>query len=79
MTELDDPLADPDAPCDAPRDPLDARGLPPPKPLQNTLERLPELDPGTLRSAVGIPATNVFGPRVFRGPVELRAYASSQA
>ena len=71
MAELDDPLADPDAPRDASRDPLDARELPSPKPLQNTLERLPEIDPGTPRSAAGIPATNVFGRRVLRDPVEL--------
>jgi TusA-related sulfurtransferase len=32
------------APDDRPRETLDARELPPPQPLQNTLERLAELD-----------------------------------
>jgi uncharacterized protein (DUF2249 family) len=32
------------APIDRPRETLDARDLPPPQPLQNTLELLPDLD-----------------------------------
>lgn len=37
-----------DAPAGAPRDRLDARDLGPPKPLQLTLERLADLDDGTV-------------------------------
>lgn len=36
------------APDDRPRETLDARDLPPPQPLRNTLERLAELDAGTV-------------------------------
>ncbi|MFC6723079.1 DUF2249 domain-containing protein [Halobium palmae] len=36
------------APVDRPRETLDARDLPPPQPLQNTLERLAELDAETV-------------------------------
>lgn len=36
------------APDDCPRETLDARELPPPQPLQNTLERLAELDEDTV-------------------------------
>lgn len=43
-----DPLSRTDAPIDAPRETLDARELPPPQPLQNTLERLTELDDETV-------------------------------
>jgi TusA-related sulfurtransferase len=37
-----------DAPTDRPTELLDARDLGPPKPLTNTLERLPELDDETI-------------------------------
>ena len=36
------------APDDRPRETLDARELPPPQPLQNTLERLADLDDDTV-------------------------------
>jgi uncharacterized protein (DUF2249 family) len=36
------------APDDRPWETLDARDLPPPQPLQNTLERLVDLDTGTV-------------------------------
>jgi len=36
------------APEDRPTETLDARELPPPEPLQNTLERLADLDDGTV-------------------------------
>jgi len=36
------------APGDRPTETLDARELPPPEPLQNTLERLADLDDGTV-------------------------------
>ncbi|MFB6232662.1 MAG: DUF2249 domain-containing protein [Haloarculaceae archaeon] len=48
MGDIADPLARTDAPSDAPRETLDARELPPPQPLQNTLERLTELDDETV-------------------------------
>lgn len=44
MEAIDDHLARTAAPTDRPRERLDARELPPPEPLQTTLERLPELD-----------------------------------
>jgi TusA-related sulfurtransferase len=36
------------APPEAPRETIDVRNLGPPKPLAETLERLPELDPETV-------------------------------
>jgi len=39
-------LDETDAPSDAPRERLDVGRLGPPKPLANTLERLPDLDDG---------------------------------
>ena len=48
MGNTADPLSTTDAPIDAPREMLDARELPPPQPLQNTLERLTELDEETV-------------------------------
>ena len=44
MVELPDIEADIDVPNGRPRATLDARDLPPPQPLQQTLERLVELD-----------------------------------
>ncbi|MFC7157439.1 DUF2249 domain-containing protein [Halomarina halobia] len=48
MTDVDRCVRATDAPGDRPRHLLDARDLPPPQPLQNTLERLVELDDGTV-------------------------------
>ena len=48
MGNTADPLSTTDAPTDAPRETLDARELPQPQPLQNTLERLTELDDETV-------------------------------
>ncbi|TQQ83637.1 DUF2249 domain-containing protein [Halonotius terrestris] len=48
MTDLGTILAETDAPTDRPRETLDARELPPPQPLQQTLERLAELDDETV-------------------------------
>lgn len=48
MTDLSSILAETDAPTDRPRETLDARELPPPQPLQQTLERLAELDDETV-------------------------------
>jgi len=49
-TELDAEaaVAETAAPTDAPRERLDVRNLGPPKPLANTLERLPDLDDETV-------------------------------
>jgi len=41
---VDAVLRETGAPTDAPRETMDVRNLGPPKPLANTLERLPELD-----------------------------------
>lgn len=48
MTDLDDVIERTAAPADRPIETLDARELPPPQPLKNTLERLSELDPETV-------------------------------
>lgn len=41
-------VADTPVSTDRPVETLDARALPPPKPLRNTLERLAEIDDGTV-------------------------------
>lgn len=46
--EAEEHLAATDAPADRPFETMDARDLPPPEPLQKTLERLPDLDPETV-------------------------------
>lgn len=48
MVAVEDYLTDTAAPADRPREILDASELPPPQPLQNTLERLVELDDETV-------------------------------
>lgn len=48
MVEIGDLVAETAAPSDAPWETLDARDLPPPRPLQNTLARLVELDGETV-------------------------------
>nr|WP_254546464.1 DUF2249 domain-containing protein [Halomarina sp. BND7] len=48
MAAVEDYVSDTNAPADQPREVLDARELPPPQPLQKTLERLVELDDETL-------------------------------
>lgn len=44
MERLVEHLSETDAPEDRPCETIDARELPPPEPLRNTLERLAELD-----------------------------------
>lgn len=44
MDDVSTILEEVGAPTDRPRETLDARDLPPPKPLQTTLELLPDLD-----------------------------------
>ncbi|WP_096388950.1 DUF2249 domain-containing protein [Halopenitus persicus] len=41
-------VSETDAPTDRPTETLDARDLPPPRPLKDTLERLAALDDGTV-------------------------------
>ena len=48
MASVDALVERTNAPKDRPHEVLDARELPPPKPLQETLERLEELDGGTV-------------------------------
>lgn len=48
MEQWNEYLTATDAPSDRPFETLDARDLPPPQPLQNTLERLVELDDETI-------------------------------
>lgn len=48
MPEVTELVAKTAAPRDRPRETLDARELPPPQPLRNTLERLAELDAETV-------------------------------
>lgn len=48
MTELEALLERTAAPADRSIETLDARELPPPEPLKNTLERLSELEPYTV-------------------------------
>ncbi|GGL42304.1 hypothetical protein GCM10009037_27300 [Halarchaeum grantii] len=43
-TALDDAVSETDVPTDRPRERLDARELPPPEPLTETLERLADFD-----------------------------------
>jgi uncharacterized protein (DUF2249 family) len=59
-----------DAPTDAPTELLDARDLPPPHPLRDTLERLPELDSETVLVQVNDRAPQHLYPRL-----EDRGYA----
>jgi TusA-related sulfurtransferase len=44
MPQVERYLSETGAPTDRPRETLDARDLPPPQPLQETLERLADLD-----------------------------------
>lgn len=48
MSEMDEVVAGTRAPHGRPQEILDARELPPPQPLQNTLERLAKLDTETV-------------------------------
>lgn len=48
MSEEIPPIVATDAPNERPRETLDVRDLPPPQPLQHTLERLAEMDAGTV-------------------------------
>ncbi|WP_254547007.1 DUF2249 domain-containing protein [Halomarina pelagica] len=52
------------APTDRPRELLDARDLPPPKPLQTTLERLADLDEATVLVQLNDRAPQHLYPRL---------------
>ncbi|WP_049985379.1 DUF2249 domain-containing protein [Halobellus rufus] len=64
MVETAGFVAESAAPTDAPRELLDARDLPPPQPLQNTLERLVELDSDTVLVQVNDRAPQHLYPRL---------------
>lgn len=66
---VDDTLRGMAAPDDRPRERMDARDLPPPEPLTNTLERLAELDDGSLLVQV-----NDRAPRHLYPKLEDRGY-----
>lgn len=53
-----------DAPADRPRETLDARDLPPPRPLSDTLERLAALDDGTVLVQVNDRAPQHLYPKL---------------
>ena len=64
MPATDDLFAETDAPIDRPRETLDARELPPPQPLTNTLERLAELDEETVLVQLNDRAPQHLYPRL---------------
>lgn len=57
-------LAETDAPADRPRETLDVRDLPPPRPLSDTLERLADLDDGTVLVQVNDRAPQHLYPKL---------------
>ena len=64
MPETDDLLTETSAPIDRPRETLDARELPPPQPLRNTLERLTELNEETVLVQLNDRAPQHLYPRL---------------
>ncbi|MFB6080308.1 MAG: DUF2249 domain-containing protein [Haloferacaceae archaeon] len=64
MVDIDAPLSATDAPADRPRETLDARDLPPPGPLKDTLERLASMDDGTVLVQVNDRAPQHLYPRL---------------
>ncbi|MFB6302367.1 MAG: DUF2249 domain-containing protein [Haloferacaceae archaeon] len=63
-------LSSTDAPTDRPHETLDARDLPPPRPLSDTLERLADLDDATVLVQVNDRAPQHLYPKL-----EDRGYA----
>lgn len=61
---VEDYIARTDAPADRPRERLDASDLPPPEPLERTLERLADLDEGGLLVQVNDRAPRHLYPRL---------------
>lgn len=64
MTLEADVLEATDAPTDAPTELLDARDLPPPHPLRDTLERLPDLPEDTVLVQLNDRAPQHLYPRL---------------
>lgn len=64
MPEVSDVVARTAVPTGRPRETLDARELPPPQPLQNTLERLTELDAETVLVQLNDRAPQHLYPRL---------------
>jgi uncharacterized protein (DUF2249 family) len=70
MAQESDVVAKTGAPTEWPRETLDARELPPPQPLQRTLERLADLDDETVLVQVNDRAPQHLYPKL-----EERGYA----
>jgi len=64
MRRATDVVAETAAPADAPRETLDARELPPPRPLKDTLETLADLDDGTVLVQLNDRAPQHLYPRL---------------
>ena len=64
MPAVDEYVGDTEAPPDRARKTMDARELPPPQPLQHTLERLVELDDETVLVQVNDRAPQHLYPRL---------------
>jgi uncharacterized protein (DUF2249 family) len=70
MVQNEDVVAATEAPTEWPRETLDARELPPPQPLQRTLELLTELDEETV-----LVQSNDRAPQHLYPKLEDRGYA----
>ena len=64
MPAVDEYVGDTEAPPGRARETMDARDLPPPQPLQHTLERLVELDDETVLVQVNDRAPQHLYPRL---------------
>ncbi|WP_306169486.1 DUF2249 domain-containing protein [Halococcus qingdaonensis] len=64
MPAVDEYVTDTEAPTNWARETMDARDLPPPQPLQNTLERLVEMDDETVLVQVNDRAPQHLYPRL---------------
>lgn len=64
MPETEPLLAETQAPADRPYETIDARELPPPQPLKNTLEQLAELDDETMLVQLNDRAPQHLYPRL---------------
>nr|WP_049916251.1 DUF2249 domain-containing protein [Halococcus morrhuae] len=64
MPAVDEYVTDTEAPPDRARETMDARDLPPPQPLQNTLERLVAMDDETVLVQVNDRAPQHLYPRL---------------
>ena len=64
MTAVDEYVSDTEAPPNRAREMMDARDLPPPQPLQNTLERLVKMDDETVLVQVNDRAPQHLYPKL---------------